>query len=187
MLTVLTAVAVAAGAGTALTLWERKPPSTERVSDASGKLTLEVPHAWAVQLADSGWSPRALGIDSAHQPGLTVAHSVDGWSDLSTGDDGVFVGTAGSGSGIPAALAGTVKRSTHPGCEDAGTRNYTDSRWHGTVRTWDSCGTGGRSLKEIALIPAAKGGPPVYVQIRCPESFGTDDTDRILRSVRTAA
>ncbi|WP_371790484.1 protein kinase [Streptomyces sp. NBC_01471] len=187
VLTVLTAVAVAVGAGTALTLRERKPPSTERVSDATGKLSVTVPHAWAVQLADSGWSPGVLGLAGAHRPGLTVAHSVAGWSDLRTDDDGVFAGTTDPGTKSSAALTAKVKKSTHPGCRDAGTKEYADSRWHGTVRTWDSCGTGGRSLKEVALVPVAKGGTPVYVQIRCAETFGADGTDGILRSVRTAA
>lgn len=187
VLTVLTAVVVAAAAGTALTLWERKPPSTERVGDATGKLSLEVPHAWATQLADAGWSPRVLGLDSPHRPGLTVAGSVAGWSDLRTDDDGVFAGTAAPGTADSTALTSEVKQSKHPGCRDAGTATYTDSNWHGTVHTWDSCGTGGRSLKEIALVPVSKGKPPVYVQIRCAETFGTDGTDRILRSVRTAA
>ncbi|WP_203599163.1 serine/threonine-protein kinase [Streptomyces sp. SID10853] len=187
VLTVLTAVVVAAAAGTALTLWERKAPSTERVSDATGKLSLEVPHAWATQLADAGWSPRVLGLDSPHRPGLTVAGSVAGWSDLRTDDDGVFAGSAAPGTADSTALTSKVKQSKHPGCRDAGTATYADSRWHGTVHTWDSCGTGGRSLKEIALVPVSKGKPPVYVQIRCAETFGTDGTDRILRSVRTAA
>ncbi|MFE2377112.1 protein kinase [Streptomyces sp. NPDC059398] len=187
VLTVLTAVVVVAGAGTALTLWERRPPSTERVSDATGKLSVEVPHAWAVQLADSGWSPGALGLDSTHRAGLTVADSVAGWSDLRTDDSGVFAGAAGSGADSAAELTAKVKKSTHPGCRDSGTATYSDSRWRGTVRTWDSCGTAGRSLKEVALVPVAKGSPPVYVQIRCAESFGKDATDRILRSVRTAA
>ncbi|WP_328332437.1 MULTISPECIES: serine/threonine-protein kinase [unclassified Streptomyces] len=187
VLIVLTAVAVAAGAGTALTLWEQRPPSTEKVSDATGKLSLEVPHAWAVQLADSGWSPGVLGLDGTHRPGLTVADSVSGWSDLRTDDDGVFAGTAGTGTDSSAALTAKVKKSTHPGCKAAATTTYSDSRWHGTVRTWDVCGTEGRSLKEVALVPVAKGSPPVYVQIRCAESFGADATDRILRSVRATA
>lgn len=187
VLTVLTAVVVVAGAGTALTLWERRPPSTEQVSDATGKLSLEVPHAWAVQLADSGWSPGVLGLGRTHRAGLTVADSVSGWSDLRTDDDGVFAGTVAPGTSSSAALTAKVKKSTHPGCRDAGTKTYSDSRWHGTVRTWDSCGTGGRSLKEIALVPVAEGNPPVYVQIRCAESFGSGATDRILRSVRAAA
>ncbi|WP_405563780.1 protein kinase domain-containing protein [Streptomyces sp. NBC_01180] len=187
VLTVLAAVAVAAGAGTALTLWEQRPPSTEQVSDATGKLSLEVPHAWAVQLADSGWSPGVLGLGRTHRPGLTVADSVAGWSDLRTDDDGVFAGTAGPGTDSSAALTAKVKKSTHPGCKAVGTTTYSDSRWHGTIRTWDSCGTEGRSLKEIALVPVAGGKPPVYVQIRCAESFGADATDRILRSVRVAA
>ncbi|WP_328320211.1 serine/threonine-protein kinase [Streptomyces sp. NBC_00388] len=186
VLTLLTVVVVAAGAGTAVTLRERRAPSTERVSDATGKVTVDVPHAWARQLSDSGWSPGALGLGGTHRAGLTVADSVSGWSDLRVSDEGVFAGALGPGTDS-AALTAKVKQSTHPGCRDAGTRSYTDSRWHGTVRTWDSCGTGGRSLREVALVPVARNSPPVYVQIRCAQSFSAEDTDRVLRSVRAAA
>ncbi len=96
-----TAAVVLLGAGAAVK-WLQQPsaPRTQRVHDATGRISVQVPGAWAAQVTDGGWSPSSLGLPGAHAPGMIVAQDVRGWSNLTQTDGGVFVGlAAGDASG----------------------------------------------------------------------------------------
>ncbi|MER6691005.1 serine/threonine-protein kinase [Streptomyces minutiscleroticus] len=180
----------AVAAGTVWTTTSGNPGTdsgVERVTDVTGRLSLEVPSAWAGQLAGSGWSPEAVGLDDGRRPALTVAGSVADWSDLEADVDGVFAGQVGADDDHVTALTGKVTKRRHPTCEDEGTSDYRDGAWRGTVHTWGSCGARDRVLKEVALTPVSEGSAPVFLQIRCDEEDGARRIARILRSVRATA
>jgi serine/threonine protein kinase len=174
-------VVVLGGAGAAYTL-TRPPaaPADERVTDATGRVSLRVPSAWAKQVVESGWSPTAMGLKATHQPGLTVADDAGRWPDLKSPVNGVFVGIDDEG-GLEA-KAGSVQ---HPSCRYGGSRTFSGSGLHGTVRAWSSCGGPGLSVEEAALAPVGGAEPEVYVQIR--SDGGPDRADAILRSLRVTA
>lgn len=182
---VITAVALAAAVALGAVLTARAldgstAPSRERVQDATGRISVAVPAAWAGQLIGAGWAPASLGLKDQRQPGLTVAHDARHWTDLSADVSGVFVGLS-----TDPALPARVKAIGHRDCAYRGSRAYEDKSWHGQVRTWSSCGTPGKSLEEIALAPVAGDQPQVYVQIRSDDSTdSTASTDRILRELR---
>ncbi|MFF2521120.1 serine/threonine-protein kinase [Streptomyces liangshanensis] len=178
----LTTLAVVALGTVAAVRWQADPapPAVERVSDATGRIHVDVPTAWAGQLAGSGWTPKALGLPDHHSAGLTVAGDVARWPDLGSGVSGVFVGL-----GADRGLVDRVGTIGHRACRYEGSRTYTDASWHGRVRTWSSCGTAGRSLEEIGLTPVRDGAPQAYVQIR-RGTGGDDPTDRILHSLRVS-
>ncbi|HET6637079.1 MAG TPA: serine/threonine-protein kinase, partial [Streptomyces sp.] len=105
------AAVVLVGAGAAVK-WLNGPaaPSVQKVSDATGRISVEVPDEWAGQLTDGGWSPVSLGLPAAHAPGLIVAQDARSWANLTQADNGVFVGLAGGGD-----LAGAVADVRHVG------------------------------------------------------------------------
>ncbi|MFF4750891.1 serine/threonine-protein kinase [Streptomyces sp. NPDC002514] len=172
------AVLAAGAAALAVTLLNRQAaPDTVRITDTTGRIAADVPSAWARRLRDSGWDPKALGLDSAQEPGLAVADDLSHWQDLTAPVNGVFIGLSEHGDVTP-----EVDALTHTGCHYAGSRAFSDTRWRGRIRTWDGC-TGGGSVTEAALSSAdGKAQPQVYVQIR--EHGGADATDGILRSLR---
>ncbi|MEU7057168.1 serine/threonine-protein kinase [Streptomyces sp. NPDC046197] len=172
------AAGLVAAAGVALVLVNG--PSTApdvRVTDATGRVVVDVPGGWARQLRDSGWDPRALGLRPGHEPGLAVAGDLARWQDLGADVSGVFVGLSEQGD-----VTARVASLAHAGCRYDGSRAYTSAQWHGRIRAWSACSGGGR-LTETALV-AANGAqqPQVYVQVR--QHGGDDATDRILRSLR---
>ncbi|MEW2544299.1 serine/threonine-protein kinase [Streptomyces sp. NPDC047002] len=182
------ALVVVAGGGSAAAaalLRHDGGPRTERVADATGRVSVAVPRSWGRQLVDSGWDPKGLGLSGGHQPGLTVAQDVGDWPDLGTDVSGVFVGAYGGTAKDLAAKVGAVH---HKACTYDGSRTFSDASWRGTVRTWTSCGTSGRALDEVALAPSDGRPPEVYVQVR--RGSGDDSgatTDRILRSLHVTA
>ncbi|WP_329454357.1 serine/threonine-protein kinase [Streptomyces sp. NBC_01497] len=184
------ALVVVAGGGTAAAealLHHDSTPDTERVADATGRISVTVPRSWGRQVVDSGWSPADLGLSGGHQPGLTLAQDVNDWNDLNSPVSGVFVGAYG---GTAKDLAAKVGAVTHHSCSYRGSRAFSDAAWRGTVRTWTSCGTSGRALDEVALTPSAGRPPEVYVQIRYEAGSadkGRASTNRILRSLHVTA
>ncbi|MFJ6836778.1 serine/threonine-protein kinase [Streptomyces sp. NPDC091209] len=176
----LTGVVLACAVGAAAVLLAREPAAKSlRVTDETGRITVEIPAAWGGQVRDSGWNPRALGLQDGAEPGLVVANHLDRWQDLGSGVDGAFVGLSDHGD-----VAGEVRAITHPGCHYAGSRAYSGARWHGLIRTWDGCPGDHGSLTEAALTSAGGGGQPqVYVQIR-QESGDGDTADGVIGSVR---
>ncbi|TXS74854.1 serine/threonine protein kinase [Streptomyces sp. me109] len=175
---VTAAAVVAAGGVTAALVSRQTPGGPVRVSDASGRLSVEVPRAWGRQLRDSGWNPRTMGLSDTQEPGLVVADDLGRWQDLRTGVDGVFVGLSEHGE-----IRARVDSLAHRGCHYDGGRAYTGARWHGLVRTWSDCPGRHGSLTEAGLTPAGGAAQPqVYVQIR--QKTGGDATDRVLGSVR---
>jgi hypothetical protein len=181
-------VVVGGGSAAAAALLGRDAvPKTERVRDATGRVSLAVPRSWGRQVVDSGWSPADLGLDGGHQPGLTVAQNVTDWSDLGSAVSGVFVGAYG---GTAKDLAAKVGAARHKSCSYGGSRPFSDADWRGTVRMWTSCGTSGRALDEVALAPAGGKSPGVYVQIRYEASGSAPapaTTDGVLRSLHVTA
>jgi eukaryotic-like serine/threonine-protein kinase len=175
-------VAAVAAVGVTAVLADRGGgPSRVRVTDGTGRITAEVPAAWAGQLRDAGWDPAALGLPAGHEPGLVVADDLAGWPDLDTGVNGVFVGLAGHEG-----LAARVAAVTHPDCRYAGSRTWTGSHGQGRLRTWTGCPGDGGTVTEAALGPAGSTGrEQVYVQIRQsgPDS-GRAETERVLEAVQ---
>ncbi|MFE5136379.1 serine/threonine-protein kinase [Streptomyces fagopyri] len=172
------AVVVAAGGVTAALVTRHSSGGSVRVSDASGRLTVEVPRGWARQLRDSGWNPRTVGLPDAHEPGLAVADDLAAWQDLRSGVDGVFVGLSERGD-----VRAEVASLAHTGCHYDGSRSYAGAHWHGPVRTWSDCPGAHGSLTEAGLTPAGGAAQPqLYVQIR--QKGDSDATDRVLGSVR---
>jgi hypothetical protein len=146
------------------------------VTDATGRITVEVPDSWSRQLIDSGWDPRVLGLTAAHAPRLVVADDASRWSDLDADVDGVFVGISDDGA-LPAAV-GRIRRS---GCADGGARPYRDAMWTGQIHRWTGCGSSARSIDDIQLT-AVDPARYVYVQIR--QISGTDTADTVLAGLR---
>ncbi|MEU1530125.1 serine/threonine-protein kinase [Streptomyces fagopyri] len=171
-------VVVAAGGVTAALVTRHSSGGPVRVSDASGRLTVEVPRSWARQLRDSGWNPRTVGLPDAHEPGLAVADDLAAWQDLRSGVDGVFVGLSERGD-----VRAEVASLAHTGCHYDGSRTYAGAHWHGPVRTWSDCPGAHGTLTEAGLTPAGGAAQPrLYVQIR--QKSDSDATDRVLGSVR---
>ncbi|MFJ3334833.1 serine/threonine-protein kinase [Streptomyces sp. NPDC086766] len=176
---VAAALAVVAAAVVMFALTIRPPaaPHDVRVRDATGRITVQVPAAWAGQLRDSGWDPAALGLRAGHEPGLAVADDLARWQDAGSPVDGVFVGLSRSGD-----VTARVGALSHRGCHYDGDRAWAGGHWHGRIRRWSRCGDGG-GITEGALVPADGAvRPQVYVQIRRHD--GADPTDRVLRSLR---
>ncbi|MGY5106163.1 serine/threonine protein kinase, partial [Streptomyces sp. 900105245] len=176
------AVLAATAAAVAVTVVVQRDdgaPDGVRITDATGRLAVEVPAGWGRELRDSGWDPRALGLTAGHQPGLVVADDLSRWPDLTAAVDGVFVGVSPHGD-----AAAEVKALQHTGCRYSGSHTFADADWHGPVRVWSGCPDGG-SVTESALSPAGGGArPQVYVQVR--QRGAGDATDGILRSLRVS-
>ncbi|MEU6513480.1 serine/threonine-protein kinase [Streptomyces sp. NPDC046978] len=172
-------VAGAAAAGTTVLL-RPHPPADVKVQDSTGRVHAIVPASWGRQLRDAGWNPASLGLPTGHEPALAVADDLSRWQDLGTGANGAFIGLSEHGD-----LTAKVRAIRHADCHDQGGRDYRGTDWQGTVRTWNDCAGGGGSVTEAALKPVAGSGTgdsQVYVQLR--QDGGTDETDRILDSVR---
>ncbi|MEV5879024.1 serine/threonine-protein kinase [Streptomyces sp. NPDC052101] len=168
--------AAAAAAGMTAVLHRGGSPEHVRVTDATGRVAVEVPAAFGHELRDSGWDPGALGLTKGHEPGLVVADDLSRWPDLGAAVDGVFVGVSEHGD-----VTARVKALAHSGCRFSGSRSFTDADWHGLVRAWSGCPDGG-SVTESALAPAGGAArPQVYVQVR--ERGDKDATEDILRSL----
>jgi hypothetical protein len=181
---VLTALAVAVVAGavglTAAIVTRGPAAQTVRVEDSTGRVTAEVPAAWGHQLRDSGWNPRALGLEGAKEPGLAVADDLAKWQDLGSGVNGALIGLSEHGD-----LTAEVRAIAHAGCHYDGSRAYSGTHWHGLIRTWSDCPGNGGSLTEAGLTPPGGAGQPqVYVQIRQNGGGGDDAADRVIGSVR---
>ncbi|WP_346660085.1 protein kinase [Streptomyces sp. WMMB303] len=204
------AVVVLAGLGVAATALAPDPqrtPSTVKVRDTSGRISVRVPGDWAREFTDSGWNPTSLGLSADHAPGLLVAQDVHGWQDLTSKTSGVFVGLGAaegkggesadgadggdggdgesSAAGAAEVLPDKVAGIKHSECDYAGSRTFSGGGWSGRIRTWSSCASG-YSLEEIGLKSTKQGGSPVYVQIRCEEGC-SDKTDKVLGSLRVGA
>ncbi|MFI2759128.1 serine/threonine-protein kinase [Streptomyces echinatus] len=179
---VLAAVLAATAAAVTVTVALHRGGGTDdqvRVTDASGRLSLQVPAGWGRELRDSGWDPHALGLTAGHEPGLVVADDLTHWSDLKAAVDGVFAGVSTHGD-----VTAGVRGLAHTGCRYAGARAFGDADWHGLVRSWSDCPDGG-SVTESALVPAdGAARPQVYVQVR--QRGDGDATDGVLRSLRVS-
>ncbi|MEU1406577.1 serine/threonine-protein kinase [Streptomyces sp. NPDC005728] len=176
---VVAAVLAAAAAAVTVTLVLQRTGTADRtvVKDSTGRVAVQVPAGWALQLRDSGWDPHTLGLTAGNEPGLAVAGDLTRWSDLTATVDGVFVGVSEHGD-----VTARVNALAHSGCRYAGSRTFTSAQWHGRIRAWNACPDGG-SVTESALGPAdGSAQPQVYVQVR--EQGAADATDGILRSLR---
>ncbi|AZP21998.1 serine/threonine protein kinase [Streptomyces aquilus] len=148
--------------GATFALWPHgSAPAGRRIEDVTGRVSAEVPAAWAGQVRDAGWDPAVLGLRAGHEPGFAVADDLARWPDLRAGVDGVFVGVLEHGD-----VTAVVNDRAHPECHYDGARDRTLAAGHGRVRSWSDC-PGGGSVVEAGLTPPDGGGrPQVYVQIR---------------------
>lgn len=148
--------------GATFALWPHgSAPAGRRIEDVTGRVSAEVPAAWAGQVRDAGWDPAVLGLRAGHEPGFAVADDLAKWPDLRAGVDGVFVGVLEHGD-----VTAVVNDRAHPECHYDGARDRTLAAGHGRVRSWSDC-PGGGSVVEAGLTPPDGGGrPQVYVQIR---------------------
>ncbi|MFD7712073.1 serine/threonine-protein kinase [Streptomyces sp. NPDC059785] len=158
---------------------------TVRVTDASGRVAVEVPDGWARQVRDSGWNPGSLGLRKGTEPGLAVADDLSEWQDLGSTVDGAFIGLSEHGD-----VASEVAGISHASCHYDGRRTYSGERWHGLMRTWSDC-PGGGTVTEAGLTSAdGDAQPQVYAQIRRGDAAGDTGTadgstvDRVLDSIR---
>ncbi|QHA08511.1 protein kinase [Streptomyces broussonetiae] len=175
----LAAIAAAAVAAVAVTavLHHGGAAQETRVTDATGRVVVQVPAGWGHELRNSGWDPSVLGLGKGHEPGLVVADDLTRWPDLGKPVDGVFVGLSEHGD-----VTAKVTALAHSGCSYSGSRTFADADFRGLVRAWSGCPDGG-SVTESALTPAGgTGQPQVYVQVR--EQGTGDATDGVLRSLR---
>jgi hypothetical protein len=163
-----------------------------RVKDSTGRVSVEVPGAWAEETVDSGWNPATLGLTGQHAPGLTVAQDVSRWQDLTASVSGVFVGVGSektesveNAENTKTSVADLVAKISHHGCSYTGSREFKGKAWRGKVRSWSSCDSPGHSLKEIGLASTRRGGPSVYMQIRCDQDCSVR-TERVLKSLRVS-
>ncbi|MGV9246263.1 serine/threonine-protein kinase [Streptomyces sp. NPDC003710] len=179
VLLALAAAAVAGGAAlTTTVLLGRTAAGDVTVQDTTGRIEAAVPAAWARQLRDAGWDPKALGLPTGQEPALAVADDLSHWQDLGTEVNGAFIGLSEHGD-----LAARVRALAHTGCRYEGSRDYHGAAWQGRIRTWNDCDGGEGSVTEAVLTPAdGTGATRVYVQLR--QIGGSDRTDRILDSVR---
>ncbi|WP_405804387.1 serine/threonine-protein kinase [Streptomyces sp. NBC_01187] len=164
-----------------------------RVKDSTGRISVKVPGAWAEETVNSGWNPAMLGLSGQHAPGLTIAQDVSRWQDLTASVSGVFVGVgSGKTENVPnaeetkATVADKVGRISHSGCSYTGSRDVKEKAWRGKVRSWSSCDSPGHSLEEIGLASTRRGGPSVYMQIRCDEDCSVR-TEQVVESLRVSA
>ncbi|KUN23613.1 serine/threonine protein kinase [Streptomyces antibioticus] len=148
--------------GATFALWPHGSASTDRrIVDVTGRVSADVPAAWAGQVRDTGWDPAVLGLRAGHEPGFAIADDLAKWPDLGAGVNGVFAGVLEHGD-----VRAVVNRLAHPECHYDGARDRTLAVGHGRVRTWSDC-PGGGSVVEAGLTPPDGGGrPQVYVQIR---------------------
>ncbi|MBM2617863.1 serine/threonine protein kinase [Actinoplanes sp. LDG1-06] len=144
----------------------------QRVTDASGVLSVAVPASWAHQFADGGWDPAAVGLPAGRSPGLAVGVDLTDWANPSGTSPGVFAGLsdAASGAVLP----------PHNGCARAPDRRIVIDGLTGRVQRWTGCGGTSTSYSEVVL--SASGGRGVYLQIR--QDDPGDRTDEVLRGVR---
>ncbi|MGF7235222.1 MAG: protein kinase domain-containing protein [Frankia sp.] len=155
-------------------------PTTVRVSDATGGLSVAVPAAWAGQLRDAGWNPATLRLPAGHAPGLVVAPDLSAWSDPRHAVPGVFVGESRAlGTGRPASSL-----PDHAGCVRVADRTITVDGALAQVHRWTRCGGTATAYDEV-LFALARRGFGVYVQIR--QVDGQDRTNAILGGLRVAS
>ena len=171
----LAGAAVATAAALSLSGAALAQPTTggwQRVTDASGAVSVAVPPAWAGQLADGGWDPAAVGLPAGRQAGLLVGGDLTAWADPRGTTPGVFAGLNEDTSG--------VTTPTHPGCTRSPERRVVVDGLTGRVQRWTRCAGTSVSYSEVVL--AARDGHGVYLQIR--QLGGLDRTDAVLRGLR---
>ncbi|GAA3832590.1 serine/threonine-protein kinase [Streptomyces chiangmaiensis] len=179
MVLAVAALVVAGVAAASTTLLLRQQPSAGvRVQDSTGRVHAVVPASWGRQLRDAGWNPDSLGLPTGHEPALAVADDLSRWTDLGADANGAFIGLSEHGD-----LTAKVRGINHTDCHYEGGHDYRGTNWRGVIRTWTDCDADGDSVTEAALEPVGgTGRPQVYVQLR--QDGGSDETDRVLDSVR---
>jgi hypothetical protein len=135
-----------------------------RVADASGRLSVAVPAAWAREFRDAGWEQ-----PSGPQPAVLVGPDLAGWADPDSRAPGMFAGLFVEAPALP----------DHQGCEEQAERRSRAAGLEARVFRWTRCAGGSVSFSEVLLTADGFG---VYVQIK--QTGEVDRTDHLLRRLR---
>jgi hypothetical protein len=142
------------------------PPGWARVTDATGRLSVAVPSAWAGQVRDQGWDPAAVGLPAGHAPGLTVTADPASALREYAGGPLLFIGTA---PGIT-----TAPSPGHTQCTRQPDRRVLAAGRIGRDTRWTACAGTTITYDEVLL-------GDVYVQLK--QNGPTDLTDAVLQTV----
>jgi hypothetical protein len=135
-----------------------------RVADASGRVSVAVPAAWAKEFRDAGWEPAVLRLPPGQRPAVLVGPDLSTWDDPGSRTPGMFAGLLPATGTAPAL-------PDHQGCVQQPERRLRDAR----IFRWTRCAGGDVSYSEVLL-------PGVYVQIK--QIGAVDRTDRLLSRLR---
>jgi tRNA A-37 threonylcarbamoyl transferase component Bud32 len=140
-----------------------------RVADASGRVSVAVPAAWAQEFRDAGWAPAGVP-----QPAVVVGTDLAAWADPASRVPGLFAGLYPDANAAPAL-------PDHQGCVQQPERRSRAAGLDARVFRWTRCAGTSVSFSEVLLTPpGAEFG--VYVQIR--QIDDVDRTDRLLGRLR---
>jgi hypothetical protein len=139
-----------------------------RVADASGRVSVAVPAAWAKEFRDAGWEPAVLRLPAGRQPAVLVGPDLSTWDDPASRVPGMFAGLLPATETAPAL-------PDHQGCVQQPERRVRAAGFEARVFRWTRCAGGDVSYSEVVL-------PGVYVQIK--QVGATDRTDRLLTRLR---
>ena len=170
-LVALTAAALLATAGGAWAGYQVEVgtrPDVQRVSDAAGTLSVEVPAAWGASVGDEGWEgPEGSGSYAALSVGTDPA-----WTDPVVDGEGVFLGLM-PGSGLPELMP------QHPECEEAQSPVTEEGTQPSVTVLHTGCGDG----VVVERVLQVAGNRLLWVQVR---SRDRPTANRVLDSVSTS-
>ncbi|MFN0155630.1 MAG: hypothetical protein ACKVUT_14750 [Gaiella sp.] len=156
----------------------------EVATDVGGRITVEVPTAWANVRRD-GW--HASGIPGFEDgaligAGLNAAPNIDAWRrDLET--PGVFIGASRTilRETTPAALLDGL---AFDGCSHAGTKSYTNDRFTGSIVEWRCPRPGGALTRwfVVAATPTETRDFLVYIQQKLTSAADTEAYNKVLNT-----
>lgn len=135
-----------------------------RVADASGRLSVAVPAAWAKEFRDAGWAQ-----PSGPRPAVLVGTDLAVWADPDSRVSGMFAGLFSEAPALP----------DHRGCEEQAERRSRAAGLEARVFRWTRCAGGPVSFSEVLVAGEGYG---VYVQIK--QTGEVDRTDHLLRRLR---
>jgi hypothetical protein len=140
-----------------------------RVADASGRVSVAVPAAWAGEFRDGGWE-----LPSGTQPAVLVGPDLAAWADPASRVPGMFAGLFPATDAAPAL-------PDHQGCAAQPERRLRAAGLDARVLRWTRCAGGSVSFSEV-LLTGAGADVGVYVQIK--QTGEVDRTAHLLGRLR---